>query len=212
MTGPKSYSVRRWSLLFTSLALVTMSACTSGSSAKDAGGRATAANSSTADAHIDVLCIGDRINAPSEAFHYSYKYTDANGWVEDEADITPQSMDITIKDKSGSRNFHGERSNEGSWSSAVVDLLHLNMTAMSARLNALNDLSAIVPQGSESMNGYDTAKYSIDTASANSSDRQKFETLFGTGASEKGTAWIAPDGCMAKLTLDETIVKGNTLN
>lgn len=212
MTGPTNYPVRQRSLLFMSLALVTMSACTSGSSAKDAGGRATAANSSTADAHINILCIGDRINAPSEAFHYSYKYTDANGWVEDEADITPQSMDITIKDKSGPHTFHGERSNEASWNSAVVDLSHLNITGMSARLDSLNDSSATVLQGRESMNGYDTAKYSIDTGSANSSDRQKFETLFGTGASEKGTAWIAPDGCMAKLTLDETIMKGNALN
>ena len=148
-----------------------------------------------------------RIDDPSEAFHYSYKYTDANGWVENEAEITPQAMDITIKDKSGSHTFHGVRSDEASWNSAVIDLSHLNITAMSSRLNALNDSSAIVQQGRESVNGYDTTKYSIDTGSANSSDRQKFETLFGKGASEKGTAWMAPDSCVAKFTLDETIMK-----
>ena len=112
----------------------------------------------------------------------------------------------------GSHTFHGVRSDEGSWSSAVVDLSHLNIAAMSARLNALNDSSAIVQQGRESINGYDTGKYSIDTARANSSDRQNFETLFGKGASEKGTAWMAPDGCIAKFTLDETIVQGDALN
>ena len=212
MQRKKSYSVRRWSLLFMGLALVTMWACTSGSASKDAGGREVEAGSSSTGAHVDVMCIGDRINAPSEPFHYSYKHTDANGWVEDEAEITPQAMDITIKDKSGSHTFHGVRSDEASWNSAVVDLSHLNITAMSARLNSLNDSSAIVQQGRESVNGYDTAKYSIDTGSANSSDRQSFETLFGKGASAKGTAWMAPDGCIAKFTLDETIVQGDALN
>jgi hypothetical protein len=94
-------------------------------------------------------------------------------------------MDITIKDKSGSHTFHGMRSDEGSWNSAVLDLSHLNITAMSARLDALNDSSAIVQQGRETVNGYDTAKYSIDTGSANSSDRQKFETLFGKAPPKK---------------------------
>jgi hypothetical protein len=212
MAGKRTYSVRWRSLLFMGLALVTMWACTSGSASKDAGGRAVEAGSNNTGAHIDVMCIGDRINNPPEAFRYSYKYTDANRWVEDEAEITPQAMDITIKDKSGSHTFHGMRSDEGSWNSAVLDLSHLNITAMSARLDALNDSSAIVQQGRETVNGYDTAKYSIDTGSANSSDRQKFETLFGKGASEKGTAWMAPDGCVAKFTLDETIVQGDALN
>ena len=211
MAGERSYFVSRWPLLFMGLALVTMSACTSSSRSKDAGGRAVAAGSRNPDSHIDVMCIGDRINDPSEAFHYSYKYSDANGWVEDEAEITRQAMDITIKDKSGSRLFHGVRSDEASWNSAVIDLSHLNITAMSARLNALNDSSAIVQQGRESINGYETAKYSIDTGNANSSDRQQFETLFGKGASEKGTAWMAPDGCVAKFTLDETILQGDEL-
>jgi hypothetical protein len=193
------------------LALVTISACNSGSASKNAGGRTVEAGSNNKDARVDVMCIGDRINNPPEAFHYSYKYTDANRWVEDEAEIMPQAMDITIKDKSGSHTFHGVRSDEGSWNGAVLDLSHLNITAMSARLNALKS-SAIVQQGRESINGYDTAKYSIDTGSANSSDRQEFETLFGKGASEKGTAWMAPDGCVAKFTLDETIMQGGALN
>ena len=212
MHGKKCNSVRRWSPIFMGLALVTISACNSGSASKDAGGREVAAGSSNAGAHVDVMCIGDRLDNPPEAFRYSYRYTDENGWVEDEAEITPQAMDITIKDKAGSHAFHGVRSDEGSWNSAVVNLSHLNITAMSARLNVLNDSSAIVQQGRESINGYDTGKYSIDTGSANSSDRQSFEMLFGKGASKKGTAWMAPDGCVAKFTLDETIVQGDGLN
>jgi len=55
------------------------------------------------------------------------------------------------------------------------------------------------------MNGYDTTRYSIDTAKADSSDRKQFETLFGAGSSEKGTAWVPADGCAVKLVLDEAV-------
>jgi hypothetical protein len=163
--------------------------------------------------HIDVLCIGDRINNPPESFHYAYRYSDISGSAQKDADITPQVMDITIKDKSGSHSFHGVHSNEASWASAVVDLSNLNMTAMSSRLVILNDTSAIIRQGSEPMNGYNTTKYLIDTANASSSDRKKFDFLLGTGSFEKGTAWVPADGCAVKLVLDEAVqINGSLKN
>jgi len=190
------------------LALVVTSACNSDSTSKTA-----AASGNGAGSHIDVLFIGDRINDPPESFHYSYKYSDMSGSTQKDADITPQVMDITIKDKSGSHSFHGVHSNEASWSSAVVDLSNLNMTAMSSRLNSLDNTSAIVRQSSEPMNGYDATKYSIDTASASSSDKKKFEFLFGAGSFEKGTAWVAADGCAVKLVLDEAVqINGSLKN
>ena len=185
------------------LVLISMSGCNSGPALKNVDKAALAAPSDTSGGHIDVMCMGDRINDPSEPFHYSYRYADADRWVEDEAEITPQSIDMTIKNKSGSHTYHGVRSDEASWNSAVLDLSHLNVTAMSGRLDSLNDSSAIKRQGTEPMGGYQTNKYAIDTASANSSDRQKFETLFGKGSFEKGTAWVPADGCAVKLVLDE---------
>jgi len=188
------------------LALVVTPACNSDS-------KTAAASGNGAGSHIDVLCIGDRINDPPESFHYSYKYSDMSGSTQKDADITPQVMDMTIKDKSGSHSFHGVHSNEASWSSAVVDLSNLNMTAMSSRLNSLDNTSAIVRQSSEPMNGYDATKYSIDTASASSSDKKKFEFLFGAGSFEKGTAWVAADGCAVKLVLDEAVqINGSLKN
>jgi hypothetical protein len=136
----------------------------------------------------------------------------ASGSTEKEADITPQTMDITIRDKSGSHQYHGVRSDEASWNRAVLDLSNLQITRMSSVLVTLNDSSAIVQHGSESMNGYDTTKFSIDTANASSSDRRKFETLFGNGSFEKGTVWAPPDGCAVKLVLDEAVQVGGSLN
>jgi len=146
--------------------------------------------------------MGDRIDNPPGPYHYSYKYTDWSGSTDKEADITPQKMDITIQDKSGSHSYHGVHSDEASWNSAILDLSGLNITGMSARLGSLND-SAVTSQGAESMNGYSTTKYVIDTTSASSTDKQTFETLFGKGSFEKGTVWIPADGCAVKLVLDE---------
>ena len=201
------FSLNNWTCVLLGLVLIVTSACNStsaNSAQKTAGG---------SGGSIDVLCIGDRIDNPPESFHYSYKYSDISGSTQKDADITPQVMDITIKDKSGSHSFHGVHSNEASWASAVVDLSNLNMTAMSSRLVILNNTSAIVRQGSEPINGYDTTKYSIDTGNASSSDRQRFETLFGKGSSEKGTAWVPADGCIAKIVLDEAVqINGSLKN
>lgn len=156
------------------------------------------------------MCVGDRIEKPTEAFHYSYQYSDASGSVDNEAEITPQTMDVTIKDNSGSHSYHGVRSDEASWNSAVLDLSGRRITVMSSLLASLNDTSAIVQQGSETMNGYTATKYSIDTTGANASDKKKFETLFGKDTFEKGTVWMGPDGCAVKLVLDEGAAQTNS--
>ncbi len=192
--------------------VIAATACTSGNAAKSGNDNDAGARSGGSDTHLDILCIADRLNNPPEPFHYSYIYSDAKGSVDDEADVTLQSMDITIKGNSGSHTFHGVRSNENSWNNAVLALSHLNFTAMSARLDSLNGTSAITQKGRESVNGYDTTKYAIDTTAANSSDRQQYETLFGKGAWQKGTIWMAPDGCAAKLNLAEVILQGDVLN
>jgi hypothetical protein len=180
-------------------ALLSCFACTSNSATKNDQGSRTASNG----ANIDVLCMGDRINSPTEPFHYSFKYDGPSGPQEKEADITPQSMEITIKDNSGLHSFHGVRSDELSWNNAVLDLSNLRITAMSSRLNSLNGTSAIVQEGPQTMNGYSTTKYTINTANANAADKQRWEALFGQGSFEKGTAWVPADGCAVKLILDE---------
>jgi len=198
-----------WVYPWIGFALITVSACNS-SPASSSGRKAGAvAASNNADTHIDVMCVGDRINNPPESFHYSYVYTDASSSVDKEADITAQDMAITIKDKSGSHSYHGTRSDETSWDRAVLDLSGLNITAMSARLNSLNGTSALINQGADAVNNYSSTKYSIDTTSANSSDKRKFDVLFGGGSFEKGTIWMGADGCAVKLALDEGIWQQN---
>ena len=189
--------------------LIAFSACTSKSDSKTREQRA--ATSESAGSHVDLMCIAERINNPPEPFHYSYKYNDASTSVSKEADITPQTMEITIKDQSGSHSFHGVHSDEVSWNSAVLDLSGLGLSAMMSRFDALNGTSAIVRQASESMNGYDSTRYAIDTNSASAADQRTFAALFGTGAFEKGTVWVPADGCAVKLVLDERMSFGGKL-
>ena len=189
--------------------LIAFSACTSKSDSKTREQRA--ATSESAGSHVDLMCISERINNPPEPFHYSYKYNDASTSVSKEADITPQTMEITIKDQSGSHSFHGVHSDEVSWNSAVLDLSGLGLSAMMSRFDALNGTSAIVRQASESMNGYDSTRYAIDTNSASAADQRTFAALFGTGAFEKGTVWVPADGCAVKLVLDERMSFGGKL-
>jgi hypothetical protein len=193
-------------ILTAALMLLAISGCSSTTKSD----RVEPATSGNSGGHIDVMCIGDRIENPTESFHYSYKYADASGSEDREADITPTSMNITMTDSAGSRSFRGIRSNEESWNSAVLDLSTLRITGMAGRLVGLDGTSAIVRQGAESVNGYQTTKYSIDTKSANSSDQRQFETLFGAGSSEKGTVWMAADGCAVKLVLDEELAQPNS--
>ena len=189
--------------------LIAFSACTSKSDSKTREQRA--ATSESAGSHVDLMCIAERINNPPEPFHYSYKYNDASTSVSKEADITPQTMEITIKDQSGSHSFHGVRSDEVSWNSAVLDLSGLGLSAMMSRFDALNGTSAIVRQASESMNGYESTRYAVDTNSASAADQRTFAALFGTGAFEKGTVWVPADGCAVKLVLDERMSFGGKL-
>jgi hypothetical protein len=198
--------------LLAALGLMAAWGCSSRAKSNDAAPGSAAdeksvATSNGSGSHLDVLCIGDRINNPPEPFHYSYKYTGASGSVSKEADITPQAMDITIQDQSGTHSYHGARADETSWGQAVLDLSNLNITVMSSRLVLLNDGSAITRQGPEAVNGYRTVKYAIDTTSANSSDQKKYETLFGKGSYEKGSMWVPADGCAVKLVLDEGIAR-----
>ena len=181
--------------------LLVAGGCNSRAKSADAGEKTAASRGPSQT--IEVNCIGDRLENPPEAFHYSYKTTGSQNDVDKEADVAPQVMDITIRDNSGSHNYHGERSKESSWNAAVLDLSGSGLTTMIARLGFVKDTSALSRAGEQQTNGYSTTKYSIDTAGASASDTKRFATLFGSGSSDKGLMWVNAEGCPVKLILDE---------
>jgi hypothetical protein len=195
-------------LVMSALALFAAPACNSNKTSTNSG-EGSSSGDSGSKAQIDTNCIGDHIETPPGAFHYSYLFDDTQDFVSKEADITPDAMQITIKDKFGAHSYHGVRSDSASWNSAVLSLLGSGLTGMTARVQFVKDNSATRRTGTEETNGYQTTKYSIDTTNANPSDRQTFATLFGAGSYDHGTIWVAEDGCPVKLILDEARQRTN---
>lgn len=175
-----------------------------GSPAKStAGDDRPPAGTSAEHPTINVNCIGDRISNPRDSFHYSFKAIDGQNTVDKEAEISPQTMDITIQQAGRSNSYHGIKSNQTSWDSAVLDLSGSGLTVMTARLEFIKDTSSFKHADDGTVNGYSAAHYSIDTANANSSDKQTFATMFGSGSYDKGDIWVAAEGCPVKLVLDD---------
>ncbi|HSM88143.1 MAG TPA: hypothetical protein VLT16_18455 [Candidatus Limnocylindrales bacterium] len=197
--------LRRSVVAAAGLALLALSACSSGPASKKAeqtsGAQPTpaAAAQGSGDVGIDLNCVMDHIRNPPEAFHYSYNKQSSNP-LQEEADITPQTIDGSFKNNSASRAFHGVRSNADSWQSAWFSLMGIGGMASSVAL--VRNTSATVREGPEKVNGYDAVRYSIDTARGAPTEKSLFQTVLGTGGFEKGTAWVTAQGCPVKFVLD----------
>jgi hypothetical protein len=194
--------------LFVAAILYFGSGCSSSTKSADAKEQ-SAASKRDAGQKVDINCLGSHLENPPESYHYSFKSSDGKNAVDKEADITTQTMDITIQDNSGSHKFHGDRAKEGSWDSAMMDLTGSGLTVMTARVAFIENTSALRRIGDEPMNGYSTTQYSIDTMSGNASDAQTFRTMFGAASYDKGTVWVGADGCPVKLILDEVTQQNN---
>ena len=198
--------VKWW--IFPSAALLLLAAvgCDSRSSRRQAeenssGKTSAPAAQSASGPDLDLNCVIDHIQNPPEAFHYSYKKDD-NGAnvVNQEADITPQTIDGTRKNGDSSQAFQGVHSDPQSWQMAWVNLT--GISGMSSTIAVVNHGSAMVREGTEKMNGYDTTRYSIDTSRGTSAEASLYRATLGDGGFEKGTVWVTEKGCPAKLILD----------
>lgn len=161
-------------------------------------------SSSTAAANdvfrgIDLNCVMDHIQNPPEAFHYSYHKQSSNP-VEEQADITPQTIDGSFKNSDVARPLHGVRSDPQSWQTAWSGLM--GISGMSSTVAIIRSSSAITKEGPERMNGYDATRLSIDTTKADPAEQGLYRTVLGSGGFEKGTAWVTEQGCPVKLVLD----------
>ncbi len=197
-------------LLMIALGSVVLTACTSnrGPKAETKTGtkKGSTAASEPVDRGIDLNCVMDHIQNPPEAFHYSYLKQSSNP-VEEQADITPQTIDGSFKNSSATRPIHGQRSDPQSWQAAWSGLM--GISGMSSAIAIIRSSSAITKQGSEKMNGYDAIKYSIDTVHADATEQGLYRTVLGRGGFEKGTAWVTAEGCPVRLVLDSELHSNN---
>ncbi len=180
--------------------------CNSGSGVKssaEAPAKTTAAvhpSSESDNPGISLQCAVDRIQKAAAPFHWSFKKIvtpDTNAdW---EADVTPDAIGGTLIDSSGTRAIHGARSDQTSWNTAV---LILSGPLPASTFSLVNNSSAMARAGTETANGQDTVKYTIDTSQESTADAGLIRSVMGPGGSIKGTVWVTHDGCPVKFVLD----------
>src|SRR5690349_6140423 len=91
--------------LFIAVILYFGSGCSSSPKSADAKEQSAAGRRDTGQ-KMDINCLGRHLENPSAPYHYSFKSSDGKNAVDKEAEITPQTMDITTQDNSGLRRFH----------------------------------------------------------------------------------------------------------
>jgi hypothetical protein len=147
---------------------------------------------------IDLNCVTRHIQSPPEPFHYSFSDQSENSWQED-ADVTPQNIDGSFMNSflPAKQEFHGPPQQVSSNLMAIG--------RMASIFSTVHMTSAVMKQGAEKKNGYDTVKLSIDTAQGNSTERGLFKTVFGPGGFERGSVWVTAEGCPVQIALDEEL-------
>jgi hypothetical protein len=191
------------------VSFITALACNSNSSSKmviaEQGStkvkNSAALSQADPDPGINLNCIYDHLQNPPESFHYLYK-KDGSSPVHQEAEVTPQSLDgFRVRPDGSPQPLHGTRSDPQSWQGAIAVLTAIS--GMTSTVTIINHNSAIrrEPDAGQ-LNGYDTIHYSIDTARFNATAGLM---LLDPSDSEKGDAWVSPEGCPVKLTLDSEL-------
>jgi hypothetical protein len=183
------------------VALAPILGCNSGPSkpANAASGAApTIATANGAGPDINLNCVVSHIQSPPESFHYSFRDVSENAWQE-EAEVTPQNIDGSFMNNSlpNPQEFHGPPRQVSSNLMAIG--------RMASIFSTVHMTAAVINQGAERKNGYDTVKYSIDTTRGNSTEQGLFNSVFGPGGFEKGSVWVTSQGCPVQIALDEEI-------
>jgi hypothetical protein len=161
------------------------------------GAQTVAAATNGSGYEIDLNCVVRHIQSPPESFHYSFSDVSDNSWQED-AEVTPQNIDGSFTNSfSPKQEFHGPPRQVSSNLMAIG--------RMASIFSTIHMTSAVVNQGTEKKNGYDTVKYSIDTARGNSTEQGLFKAVLGPAGFEKGYVWVTSQGCPVQISLDEEI-------
>lgn len=158
--------------------------------------RGTASDGKASNPGWDLNCVYERLQNPPDSFHYSYKHNEI-AW---EADVTPNTIDGTRTAPEGVRPIHGVRSDTDSWHGAWTNLS--TISGMSSTFALIRNADSNLREGTESVNGFDTVRYSVDTTRSGSVEAGLYRATLGPGGFEKGTVWVTAQGCPVKFALD----------
>lgn len=162
-------------------------------------------------------CLADELTAPQQSFHYSFKRSEG-GWTHQvEADFTPDSVEgrsthteITTGKPGVTNDVNAKRADAEQWNAAVRPI------AIISHNFGMKDMYGVRKEGGESMNGYDTTKYSFNSAYMSVADQAAYARIIGAkDYGFMGNAWVSNDRkCMVKFdsTFHENALNGNTVD
>lgn len=192
-----------WMLPTIGFVAMAVTACHSVPSTAKAQGRTRGTAPATVQNHahlgIDLGCMSARFSSPTESFHYSYDVTGDSGSEKLEADVTPNGIDGILNSEWGGDgslplSIHAVRADSGGWERALGNLnAAFGMPSSIVEANTMP--GSFVREANEQVNGYDTIRYSLDTARLDVADRAIL------GSSEKGTLWVNASGCPVKWSI-----------
>ncbi len=183
------------------VAVVTLAGCDLAKKANESkSDEGTSSRSASANGPgIDLNCVYDSLQNPTESFHYVYK-KQSDSPVDQEADVTPQTIDGFFMMGDEKREFHGKKSDPASWQQAMAGVT--GISGMSSTIALVHSGNALKREGEEKVNGYDTIKYSVDTARGDAAEQGLYKVTLGSGGFEKGNIWVTSKGCPVKIELD----------
>ena len=197
-------------LILTCAVILSAAACKLGPANKSGEEKSSSAPAAVQNASghgLDLNCVFDHIQNPPEAFHYTYKKDTSDDSLVQDADISPDTITGSSKSKYGTHELKGVKSDAASWQSAWSGLM--GISGMSSTIALVRNSSAMVREGAETVNGYDTTRYSIDTSRGDAAEAGLYRATLGDGGFEKGMAWVTDKGCPVKLSLDSEMHLNN---
>jgi hypothetical protein len=153
------------------------------------------------DPNINLQCLVDHVQQAPAPFHLSYKKATQATSSDWETDITPNAINGTIVDGTGTQAIHGDRANGASWGKAVAQVT-TPIAGSRSTFALVRNTSATTRAGKDTVNGQSTIEYTIDTGRDTAVDAAAINSLLGSGGFIKGTAWVTKDGCPVKFVLD----------
>ncbi|MGH9730354.1 MAG: hypothetical protein ACRD4A_01540 [Candidatus Acidiferrales bacterium] len=150
------------------------------------------------------VCLQQMIKNPPGPFHVSFAERSAGQDASSvEADVTPAGIDYTKHETSaGQTSTDTKHLARAQVTEMEVDFDLMKPVPWHGELVAAQD--AAKSAGAESVNGYNTIRYSIDTANEPAARKATFLSLMAVKDYKiVGSAWVATDnGCLVKYAID----------
>ena len=187
-------------------AVVLVLAIASGCGSRPSGRAET--SHSKVDLTRAALQLQGMVKNPPGPFHVSFtesssKSSSDQHVVSTEGDVTPATIDYTESEtEHGQTSTNTKHVARTQMSEMQLDMHFMLPVPWHGELFAAGD--ATKPAGSESVNGYDTMKYSIDTADEPPAEKATFsKMMLDKDYKIVGTAWVAKDnGALVKYVID----------